>query len=158
MNFLFLRTTTVSMFLDPRGDVIHNILRNVARPSIVRVPRRTFPFEKQMIEFWVALKSVGDYVIPASFGRLASNLIGGRTYSLHRDWIINRLTRQKRDETLRGTFRLIILIKQKNELMPKQILQDHCGFGLKITIRLTPPYTRSHSSLELGGKQYLVAH
>ena len=82
-------------------------------------------------------RAVGDEVIAARPCGLSIDLIVRRAHTLYRDRIVERLTRQKRDEALRAAFRLVILIEQKDELMPEQILQHHRRFGLKLLVGLT---------------------
>src|SRR6185503_9004017 len=100
---------------------------------------------------------VCDDVIPVCFCCHIAGWISRRPHSFDSNRIIKPLTRQKRDETLKSTFRLVVLIKQEDELMPKQILQDHRRFRRKIGARLIRFPKSDSCSFEVGGKQYLVA-
>lgn len=60
------------LLLDPLGDVVHNILGNVARTRVVGVARGTCAFQEEVIEFGVALKAnvgpFGERVLPITEG------------------------------------------------------------------------------------------
>ena len=45
------------MLFDPRGDVVNNVLGNIARSNVVGVGCGTCAFEEKVIELWIALKA-----------------------------------------------------------------------------------------------------
>src|ERR1700752_1165287 len=96
-------------------------------------------------------------MVSIRFDSLSARLICRRADALHCDRVIERLTRQQRLETLLPALRLIILIEQKDELVPKQVLHDHRSFGRKLAVGLTMDTQLNRRVAKIDSHQFVLA-